>query len=380
MAPSASAASASAAAQDTFDANLNKAVFTIALALAVLCQSCVALYLVSLMVRKCCFARIRKEHCKGEEASVERGGHKMAKEVPRPLLLPELAAATAPKENRKYVSPIWAEDDLEDTLPLGALREKYHYWNTLRYSPSVSNTSLHEQQCSESLRSLVTPVSLSSSLVEGTSLTVQIDLGLEKAVLSSGNLEAKLRSSLSMNAIQSAMLSSTVVEIIEPSDACAPRIVVEDFAPPAATFAVLSDSDFDSDVSSSSSSLANDAIIQDDHFLLVPPMSWVAPRSATDPVLVAYTYTDPRDSVTPDDQETTSPQTEKTEAKSVSSRVMSVLSDISNVARLRPKLAVLAQATTTLTTEESKTEGMARRARGHVRTRGWDKENGGRAC
>lgn len=134
-------------------------------------------------------------------------------------------------------------------------------------------------------------------------------------------------------------LPCTVVEVIH-SYGSSPNIVVEDFAPPASdsSSSIYSTSSAESD-STFDGSWARTARPQRD-FLKVPPMSWTAPRDPTPPP-PPPTQQSPKAQKAQKVQKAkgqAAPERNQLQKKGSMTRLVAALGEITNVARLRPKL------------------------------------------
>lgn len=120
--------------------------------------------------------------------------------------------------------------------------------------------------------------------------------------------------------------TGTIVEVIH-SEGSSPNIVIEDYA--------ISDSGSSSYLSDSDSDMSFDERRAGTGLLKVPPMSWVAPRGPMDTPLVAYS---PPTAATTEPTEPDVSTKNPVKRKGSMSKIVAVLGEISNVARLRPQL------------------------------------------
>ncbi|KAI0701092.1 hypothetical protein BC835DRAFT_298865 [Cytidiella melzeri] len=345
MAPSGTTArtyqpSSSSSAQDAFDANLNKTVLMAAFVLGALIQLGVTIYLGLLVVRRC----RRSKQAAGKEEGVDRH------EVLRPLVLPGLAYASESLSQEKdsktltlkrlVLSPASVSHSPSQTSPqsFGAHTEQLgstqnvDTWHEF-FSPGLPRSGSRGNACDS-------PSSPVPSLTLSLPRAVQADV--ETAIIAnlSSSLDIGIGADNHASVFDHAM-TSTIVEIIEPAVNLVPRIVVEHFTRPpmplyfADTDLSPSDSIMNSDSDSSSVDDSDAMSLKPDdvnRFLAVPPMSWNAPRD-----LVDNNY----DACEQDWTKTSKAASQKkmgSAGSSISSRVFSVLSDISNVTRFRPKL------------------------------------------
>ena len=289
MAPSVPYQSSNAAAQDAFDAKLNQTIFIIAFVVGGLSQLAAASYLCFWLIRK---YRNRKALDTPQE-----------KQLPKQLLLSSRAELSANTPKRLILSPLSVsrlgrmKHASTDGMAATGTRSCELASNSSVCTPAISPDDPCEKQL----------------IVEVTTQTIQE--GFASVPPSLPPLEMDLGTSDSDSLTLSSI--STIVEVIEPVG-FAPRIVVEDFAFTTRSFyPTINDSDSDSAMSVDDEKL-------DPHFLVVPPMSWMAPRDLVES----------KDAT----QQRTEPSANKIKKSISMSSMLSLLSDISNVARLRPRL------------------------------------------
>lgn len=320
MAPSIPYQSPDAAiAQDAFDAKLNQTIFVIALVVGGFIQATALLYL--------CFWLIRKSRARKPPLDTTQ-----EKRLPKQLLLPSRAELSASAPKRLILSTL--STPRFDRTPSGSEdrtgSSRTQTWRlpSPENPPILPAISLHDENFSIYPPDWKPKGALASSSPD--SPLYEVDLGTSDS------------DALTVGSI------STVVEIIEPTG-FAPRIVVEDFAPAAskAFFSDANDSDTESDMSIDDEKI-------DTSLLVVPPMSWMAPRDLVED----------RDRA---QQCLTSPSKTVKKSRSMSS-MLSIFSDISNVARLRPKLSTSISGTfATKTTPKYSTARMSARSVGRMK-------------
>ncbi|KAI0804825.1 hypothetical protein BC629DRAFT_1490328 [Irpex lacteus] len=172
-------------AQDAFDANLNKTVFLIALAFAVLIQVCVLVYLAWLVVRRCCFGRSRGDDVPdegNESEDVQDGGEGERESVkedlevpslPRELVLPGLLTEDTPPPlppSRHHRSPSLRESifGLSEPQPDDSAKPaSSSSWFNLRWSWEVPVVQIDLERAA----SPVTPSPATSPVISGSAST-----------------------------------------------------------------------------------------------------------------------------------------------------------------------------------------------------------------
>lgn len=291
MAPAVSYQSpVAAAAQDAFDVKLNQTVFIIAFISGAIILFAAMTYLCFWVVRNYRSQRALKLDEKTDQKQIQ---------LPKQFLLSNRTEISASFPRRLILSP-FSTPRLERNQPRDVEHRRALATPPLLQGSSTSSPAIRTSSpCSEAMT------------IQVTTQTTQGTLTLEPP--SSPSFEIDHCSTDSTSLTCSSV--STIVEVIEPFG-FAPRIVVEDFAPGTVTdvFRIADDTDSDSDMS-----IEDEKI--DRQFLVVPPMSWIAPRD-------------------PANDNAHAEPTEKTKnprSKSMSS-MLSLLSDISNVAKIRPKL------------------------------------------